>query len=632
MGSTTNILAINFRRFTLTLVVTVTVIWLLVTFSRAIVAQTPGNLAQRARLEVSKITGIPADRLTIVNEAALADTGITRFKLTDAEGKIYGTSLDTAGNSVSQEALGQAIQAFNNKGFVGKLEAELANKLTQSNSPIKVIFWLKEEAVAPSRGKTVTERQANLNTLKSRYAAIQQPLVDQLKANNQEVIYQSLYAPIVGAAVTPSVIQAMVARSDVERIYLSQVGIPRLNVSRVVVQANTVNSRGNTGVSERVGILEPDRIGTHPNLPSNSRILCRPTASTLISNHKTQVAGAIQSTNATNRGIAPNITIVDGIVVDYSDLELMAGLDCLISTVSATNMSFGFETNGTFNTFARYVDQTVYETGATTVVAVSDFCANKMGSPEIAFNAIAVGSFGDNNTTATIDDIVPCNNGILGSYLDPDSPQGDREEPDIVAPGDNIMTTLNGGGFANASGTSFAAPHVSSGVGLLNETKSDLFSKPEEVRSIMMASARHNLEGDSRLSERDGAGGILLAAADTVAATSGLSDTFINNGAASNFPISRTFTATNGQKVRVAIAWAHKMPLGNTMTQPTTDLDLQVFCGSTSLGISSSYDNNYEIVEFTATSCPTSYTAKISNFRSSSGDEHIGFAVSKTDT
>jgi hypothetical protein len=74
----------------------------------------------------------------------LADTGITRYKLTDAQGKIYGVSLDSSGNPVTQEALARAVQAIDNKGFVGKLEAELANRLAQrSNQPINVIISLK---------------------------------------------------------------------------------------------------------------------------------------------------------------------------------------------------------------------------------------------------------------------------------------------------------------------------------------------------------------------------------------------------------------------------------------------------------------------------------------------------------
>jgi subtilisin family serine protease len=328
---------------------------------------------------------------------------------------------------------------------------------------------------------------------------------------------------------------------------------------------------------------------------------------------------------------------VDGVVDRfYETTSLMAATECVINSATATNMSFGEEeTDGNFNEFARYVDRVVYETGATIVVAASDYCNKKSGSPDIAFNVINVGSFGDNNTTSFADDIVPCTNGIDGSYLNPNSWNMDREEPDVVAPGVNIRSTDNNGGFQDAGGaiggTSFAAPQVTAGVALLTQRKPALFYSPAEVRAIIMASARHNVEGNSRLSDRDGAGGIMLAAADAVV-TNGLSDHIINDGSAPNFPIIKNFTASSGQKVRVAIAWDHKMPYGEMVNEPTSDLDLRVYCGSTLISSSLSFDNNYEIVEFTAGSCPSSYTAKIIGAYLTPSEEHIGFAVSKTDT
>jgi hypothetical protein len=70
--------------------------------------------------------------------------------------------------------------------------------------------------------------------------------------------------------------------------------------------------------------------------------------------------------------------------------------------------------------------------------------------------------------------------------------------------------------------------------------------RAEEVRAIMMASARHNIEGSSQLSDKDGAGGILLGAADTVAAST-LSDFYVNDGAAST---SRSIVVSPLQPVR----------------------------------------------------------------------------------
>ena len=601
-------------------------------------AQVPTNSrADRARTAASQLSGIPANRLSIAKEAPLADTGITRYKLTDAQGKIYGVSLDRSGNIVTQNALDKAVQAIDNKGFVGKLEADLAKRLSQrADSPINVIIFLKDSAAAPLRGnvKSRTQQQANLNTLRTRNAEIQRAVVNQLKANGQRVLHQSAYAPVVAASVIPSQIQALAARSDVSRVYLERVGKPRLNVSRVVVQANTVNDRGLTGSGQRVAVVEAGKIGTHPNLPPSQRLLCRPNATTYVSYHKTQVAGVIQSTDSTNRGIAPGITVIDGIGADFSDSEMIAATDCVISQgASAINMSFGNETNGVFDAFARYVDKVTYQTGVTISVAVSNICNNKMGSPEIAFNILAVGAFGDNNTTSFGDDVPACTGAVtFSAYKNPNSPNNDREEPDIVAPGHNILMPTNGGGFANSSGTSFAAPHVTGGVGLLAQRKPTLFNQVEEVRAIMMASARHNIEGSTVLSDRDGAGGIMLAAADTVARLEDSKFIVVNNGTGKGeFPVTTTFLASAGQKVRVAIAWSHKMPLGETQTQPTTDLDLKIKQGDTVVAKSVSFDNSYEIVEFTAPSTGA-YTAEISNYRASAGSEFIGFAVSKSDS
>lgn len=630
----------NLTRFVLGFIFTVAVLFGLNAFKPIVIAQIPVNLVEKAKAEVFRTTGISPNRLIVGNTVSLANTDIKRFKVTDPQGTIHSVALDAAGNVVSQEVINQIVEKLSNRGFVGKLEAGLDKLIKNgSDNPIDIVISLKQELFQPFHGSSDEEYKTYLNNLRSLYAKVQQPLVEQLKADGQQVTYQSLYTPMITARVTPSVIEKITPRADVKRMYIEKISKPRLNASRIVVQANTVNSRGFTGGPQQrpVAIVEVGKIASHPNLPANQRSFCNSTASTIISGHKTGVAGIIQSTNATYKGIAPDIQIIDS-VVDYelSDMQVMAATDCAVSTASAINMSFGHDTNGNFaHSLVEYVDDLVYSTGATIVVSASNNCEQKPGSPDLAFNVINVSSFGDNNTTSFTDDIVPCTNDIAGSYLNPDTPNLDREEPDVVAPGVNIRTINLSGSFQDADppsgGTSFAAPHVTAGVGLLNQRKPDLYYYAAEARAIIMASARHNLEGSSRLSDRDGVGGIMLAAADTVVAN-GQSDFLFNDGNVSNFPISKSFTATNGQKVRVVITWLHKMPLGKSEDEPTTDLDLNVYCGSTFIGSSESYDNNFEIVEFTAGSCSSGYTALIHNLRPSMGYEAIGFAVSKTDT
>jgi hypothetical protein len=220
---------------------------------------------ERAKLELFRLTGIPPSELTIVNEAALADTGISRFKIRDSHGNVHGISLDVAGNPVNPEILGQTVQAIDDRVYVGKLEAKLAVLLNQgTDSPIRVMIRLNQETdVPPLRPQTREQHQAHLVNLRSRYAAIQQPLVNLLKANGQQVIYQPSYTAVVGADVTPSVLRRIVERPDVERISLEHVCTPKADEAQAAFPANTENGR-DLPESGAMGVVNANKIGTYP--------------------------------------------------------------------------------------------------------------------------------------------------------------------------------------------------------------------------------------------------------------------------------------------------------------------------------------------------------------------------------
>lgn len=233
-----NRLANSFRRLTVVLVVTTIGLGPRVVFTPPAFAQLPqvqrkANLLERVLLEVSRRTGIEADRLMIVNQSFLGNTGITQFKVRTPDGNIYGIALDANGNPLSQEALEQVNRAVENElsGSIEKLERSLADLIVRgANNPIKVAIWLTGEGI-PSRRLLRLLTQANLDALRPRFAAIQQPLVEQLMAQEQQVIYQVPDSPVVIAVVTPLVIQKIAQRPDVERIYLERlVGTPRQNV------------------------------------------------------------------------------------------------------------------------------------------------------------------------------------------------------------------------------------------------------------------------------------------------------------------------------------------------------------------------------------------------------------------
>ena len=79
-----------------------------------------------------------------------------------------------------------------------------------------------------------------------------------------------------------------------------------------------------------------------------------------------------------------------------------------------------------------------------------------------------------------------------------------------------------------------------------------------------------------------------------------------------------------GQRVKVALAWDSN-PTSDYLTDPlNADLDLYVY-GPTQFGYSVSYDNSYEIVDFTA-AASGNFLIKIHRFRFDGASEFYGVA------
>jgi hypothetical protein len=77
-----------------------------------------------------------------------------------------------------------------------------------------------------------------------------------------------------------------------------------------------------------------------------------------------------------------------------------------------------------------------------------------------------------------------------GPVLDAE-PDGLLLKPEIVAPGDDIRSSVPGGGYAVAGGTSMAGPHVTGLVALLWSARPDLVGDIETTEGIIRRSAIH---------------------------------------------------------------------------------------------------------------------------------------------
>lgn len=541
--------------------------------------------------------------------------------------------------------------------IIGKKDKSLSDKVSNSapNQKLRVAIWVKADGIANIKKSDVESdiisqldqnKRANIAKVGADVFAKQKSLTDYLNSKNITILYKSKYAPVLFAELTKADIQDIGNRVDTELMQLETQYQDAISNSVPSVLAPPVWPYYSGGVV--VAVVEDDGIAfANPYLKSGKYFNPK---NPKVYYHATGIAGIIGSMNQTYRGVAYNApALLSANSQTLSDSDLMNATEWAMDNgASILSNSWVLNTGGGWTPMTSYYDYIVSHFPWPTVIFSAGNCGEcgnplrVVGAPALGYNVIAVGSFDDHGTGwQWSDDFMS----LFSSYGGPPTSHNDRTKPEVVAVGNHSSTTYGLTSTTTTSpwigpigkGTSYSAPEVSGEASLLMNISPALMVHPDAVKAVIMASADHNIEGNSRLSSKDGAGGInVLEAYNIVNKGRGIRW----NGTVLSYDSGRywfgpSFNANAGQKVRAAIVWdANSAGYGGS-DNLDVDLDLYiqrlsgtVWIDESRAGSSNSWDNNYEIVEFNVPISGT-YRAMVSKYRwnNVSNGENFGYAI-----
>jgi len=598
------------------------------------------ELERKARETIAAKVGVSPDALALENLGAglftLQKVTFYDYKFTDKEkGTVYAIALDEGGAELDTDALGSREQALYVERY-GRVDERLSSTIqsVDPRQPLQVVFWAepvreialkRPESTQPLDDKQLDALYLELDAERAQIAKDSTAaLVDKLVARGLKPVADAL-STSVSVEVPAGEIRELSLLDGVSTVFQAETFENKLATSGNTIAAYPVHALGNTGQGVRVAQVE---VGGRIDLgnPSLAGVVQDNTDS-CYNNHGTNVAGAIRSTHGTHRGIAPGVTLRTGGSCFGNENQLRNASNRAANWgARALNLSFGREANRNVGSFDRFYDDMVQNGWRTVVVAAGNnnppfgSQTGNVGSPALAYNVITVGSFNDRSWPWAISN--------FSSWRDPNSSHGDREKPEVAAPGSNITMT-SGLGLGVNSGTSFAAPMVTGVSALMMRQNAGLTVWPESVKAIMMATATTNIEGAARLSEFDGAGGVNAQRATRVAAgsTGNWGGRSYTCSAASNTDVA-TFTLSRDRRTRAAVVWNTNPTFWNFSygSRPSADLDMQII-GPNGAVVTGSYswDNTYEIVDFVAPATGT-YRIRVNKFRCNHSPKWLGWA------
>jgi hypothetical protein len=564
-----------------------------------------GGTAAGKRLSTADVTVL--SQTTIRMPVTQQTLDVTKVR-DEATGQIQVVAHNTQGQVVDLNAA-QAQEDAARQARYGKLDPALADRLNgvgpANTTPVSI--WLNIPDPPATRTDDVS---GDLSAVESYMAPRRQSVLNQLAQLGVQADVPR-YAPAVFTSLTPGQIRRIAQNPDVATIYGPAEYTHFQDDAATTERANWIWAIGNLGfgTSSRPAVHEPDGVSdtnpflnnaSHPVIYYCSAIIagCPSGKNTgAFGGHASRVAGAIASTHALFRGIAPSAQVIlSENSQTFADADLVRANEWGRGNgADPTNMSWGTTCpNGGQTFMSRYVDwaekvlaQTfTISSGNTSGCATGDF---NVSAPGIAWGPITVGAFGDSNDGFWNNDF----QSGFSRFVDPLTGQN---KPEVEAVGQDLCLTNNSSTDCGNAGTSFSAPQVAGQVTDMLARRPGQNSWPETNKAAVLASAYHDITAGT---DRDGLGGVVMNNTDNAYRNG----QFFNNSMAggSTTDIDHPVALVAGQRVKVAISWDSNSNPGGGTDVMNDDIDLHVLapggafvCGGFSVA------NAWESCEFTA--------------------------------
>ena len=323
-------------------------------------------------------------------------------------------------------------------------------------------------------------------------------LMSRLKKYNYRVVHRYNYVPLIALEVDAGALSEIEgAPLWVDRVFEDAIKQPILTDSVPIIGADAAWGRGFDGSATTVAVLDTGVDSTHPflqgkvveeacyssTLAGHSVTFCPNGAEEQVGPgsgapcsldaqgcfHGTHVAGIATGNGATGgvpfSGVAPGAQLMAVQVfskftsiadcglfntpcVGAYTSDLIAGLERVYElratrSIASVNLSLGA---GAFTSPCdsepeKFIIDDLRAAGIATVVASGNGgVPNALASPACISSAVSVGSTGKDDEVSFFSNVTP--------FMS------------LFAPGDSILSSVTGGGYAMLSGTSMAAPHV----------------------------------------------------------------------------------------------------------------------------------------------------------------------------